>query len=98
MRKTILSTIVLMTVLAGYVAAQTHVYPGNSIQDAVNTTNWGGTVYIHPGTYNQHFYIWKNLALIGIPDEFVTQGTREQLLREISLDQESIFDNIVKHW
>jgi len=34
----------------------------------------------------------------GIPDEFVTQGTRDELLREINLDRESIYNNIVKHW
>ena len=39
-----------------------------------------------------------NVYNFGIPDKFVTQGTREELLREIKLDQESIYNNIVKHW
>lgn len=34
----------------------------------------------------------------GIPDKFVEQGTRSQLLKKIKLDKKGVYTNIVKHW
>ena len=49
---TVVSTSTTTTTLAG-TARRITVYPGQSIQDAVNAVMPGGTVYIMPGTYQE---------------------------------------------
>ena len=42
-----------------------HVYPGQSIQDAINSAQSGDTIFVHNGTYYERFRITKPLLLIG---------------------------------
>ena len=53
-------------VVAG-VGAELHVYPGagTPIQDAIDGTGEGNTVYMHAGTYVENVNVWKRVTLIG---------------------------------
>ncbi|MGQ9461280.1 MAG: right-handed parallel beta-helix repeat-containing protein [Candidatus Bathyarchaeaceae archaeon] len=42
-----------------------HVYPGESIQEAINSAQPGDTVFVHEGTYPEQVSVNKSLALIG---------------------------------
>ena len=42
-----------------------HVYPGDSIQDAVDSASDGDTIYVHAGTYVENVDVDKKLNLIG---------------------------------
>jgi len=42
-----------------------HVYPGESIQEAINSAQSGDTVFVHEGTYSEQVSVNKSLALIG---------------------------------
>ena len=42
-----------------------HVYNNQSIQEAINNSNPGDTIYIHNGTYHEHIIINKTLKIIG---------------------------------
>jgi hypothetical protein len=50
---TVVSTSTTTTTLVGGTARRITVYPGQSIQDAVDAVAPGGTVYIMPGTYEE---------------------------------------------
>jgi len=41
------------------------VYPGESIQDAINLAQSGDTVFVHAGTYYEHVVVNKTVSLIG---------------------------------
>ncbi len=42
-----------------------HVYNNQSIQEAINNSNPGDTIYIHNGTYHEHIIVNKSLRIIG---------------------------------
>jgi len=42
-----------------------HVYPGESIQDAINSAQSGDTIIVHSGTYYEHVVVDKTISLIG---------------------------------
>ena len=42
-----------------------HVYPGDSIQGAVDSASAGDTIYVHAGTYAENIDVNKRLNLIG---------------------------------
>jgi len=46
-------------------SATHHVYPGESIQEAINSAQPGDTVFVHEGTYPEHVTVDKSLTLIG---------------------------------
>jgi len=56
----------LLAVVSPVRAAVWHVYPGDSIQSAVNNASSGDTIYVHAGVYNERITISnKDLTLIG---------------------------------
>ena len=78
---TILSAGVLAVVLvlacAGTAAgvgagAELHVNPGESIQDAINASDPGDTIYVHAGEYCENLDVNKQLTLIGDGANVVT--------------------------
>jgi len=54
--------------------AEWHVYPGQSIQTAINNADVGDTIYVHAGTYVENVNVDKRLILIGIDDPVVDAG------------------------
>ena len=42
-----------------------HVYPGESIQDAINSAESGDTIFVHNGTYYEHVVVNKTVWLVG---------------------------------
>ena len=65
--KQIIGIILLLTLISGVGAAATdwHVNPGDSIQDAVNATMDGDTIYVHAGAYVENVDVNKRLTLVG---------------------------------
>ena len=49
-----------------------HVYPGDSIQDAVDSASSGDTIYVHAGTYIENVKVNKTLNFIGDGTDEVT--------------------------
>lgn len=50
-----------------------HVYPGDSIQEAVDDASDGDTIYVHTGTYIENVDVYKpNITLIGDGRDVVT--------------------------
>ncbi|MCO5383754.1 MAG: right-handed parallel beta-helix repeat-containing protein [Methanosarcina barkeri] len=47
----------------------TNVYPGDSIQQAINNTSSGGTVTVYPGLYKENLVVDKSLTIISKPGE-----------------------------
>jgi parallel beta-helix repeat protein len=47
-------------------AATLHVYPGDSIQQAVNSAQTGDTIFVHAGTYREMLVVNKPVSLIGM--------------------------------
>jgi len=41
------------------------VYPGQSIQEAINSAESGGIIYVYNGTYYEHVVVNKQISLIG---------------------------------
>ena len=52
--------------------AELHVNPGESIQDAINTSYPGDTIYVHAGEYCENVDVNRRLTLIGDGAEVVT--------------------------
>jgi parallel beta-helix repeat protein len=42
-----------------------HVYPGESIQKAIDSAQMGDVIFVHKGTYSQQLFVNKSLTLIG---------------------------------
>jgi parallel beta-helix repeat protein len=53
-------------------AAERHVYPGQSIQTAINNADVDDTIYVHAGTYNEHVNVNKRVTLIGVDMPVIT--------------------------
>ena len=51
--------------------AEIHVYPGESIQAAINAAAPGDTIIIHEGTYNEKLVVDKSLTIEGVDKEQV---------------------------
>ena len=51
--------------------AEIQVYPGQSIQEAINTASPGDTLIIHEGTYNEKLVVNKSLTIMGVDKEEV---------------------------
>jgi parallel beta-helix repeat protein len=47
----------------------THVYPGESIQEAINSTQHGDTILVHNGTYIEDVVVNKSISLVGENEE-----------------------------
>ena len=55
----------IMPVSAKSKSSTIHVYPGNSIQAAIDLAKAGDTVLVHAGTYNERVIVSKQLILKG---------------------------------
>ena len=67
-------SIVFITIQLQRVSPTTrHVYPGQSIQDAIDSASPGDTIIVHEGEYHQSVVITKSISLIG--DEAILNGT-----------------------
>jgi nitrous oxidase accessory protein len=55
-------------------AADKHVYPGQSIQTAINSAGIGDTIYVYAGTYVENVNVTKQLALIGVGKPVIDAG------------------------
>jgi len=57
-------------------ATEWDVYPGQSIQEAINAASPGDTIIVHAGTYNEALSIYKPLEIIGdSADTTIIDGT-----------------------
>jgi len=52
--------------------AEWDVYPGDSIQDAIDGAEEGDTIYVHAGTYVENVDVDKRITLIGDGADVVT--------------------------
>jgi parallel beta-helix repeat protein len=52
-------------------AATLHVYPGDSIQQVVNSAQNGDTIFVHAGTYPEMLVLNKTVSLIGINNPLI---------------------------
>ncbi len=52
--------------------AEWHVYPGGSIQDAIDGAGEWDTIYVHAGAYVENADVWKRVTLIGDGADVVT--------------------------
>jgi nitrous oxidase accessory protein NosD len=60
------AALVVVLAAAGVGAgAELHVYPGESIQDAIGDAGEGDTICVHEGTYVENVDVGKRLTLIG---------------------------------
>jgi len=74
-RLLLLVAVALVMVLAAAgvgAGAEWDVYPGDSIQDAVDGAGEGDTIYVHAGTYVENVDVDKTLTLIGDGADVVT--------------------------
>jgi nitrous oxidase accessory protein len=55
-------------------AAEWHVYPGQSIQTAINNAGIDDTIHVHSGTYTENVNVSKRLTLIGIDNPVIDAG------------------------
>ena len=78
----VLMTVLLVTVPLVFVTpayarpAEWHVYPGDSIQAAVDSASSGDIIYVHPGyraIYNEEVRINKSVTIIAV-EEWVQTG------------------------
>ena len=58
----VLSTLPITTV---YALSTHHVYPGQSIQEAINSAYPGDTIFVHNGTYTEYVVVNRTVLLIG---------------------------------
>lgn len=57
--------------------AEWHVYPGESIQDAIDNASAGDTIYVHTGTYVENVDVNKRLSLVGDGMDKVTVKAKD---------------------
>jgi len=57
-------------------STETHVYPGQSIQTAVNNAIAGDVITVHPGTYNEQVVISKALTLQGFGENTIIRPSQ----------------------
>ena len=75
MKKNVLLTFVLLLLSTSIPGSQLvitvsgstthHVYPGESIQEEINSAQPGDTIFVHNGTYYEHVVVNKSVKLIG---------------------------------
>lgn len=57
-----------------------HVYPGDSIQDAIDNASLGDTIYVHAGTYTENVVVNKpDISLIGDGRGLVTVKAKNSM-------------------
>jgi parallel beta-helix repeat protein len=54
-----------LTITAIGGATTLHVYPGQSIQEAIDSAQLGDTIFVHAGTYYENVVVNKSVSLVG---------------------------------
>jgi len=70
----LLATMILASPVSA--SAEIHVYPGQSIQAAINGAVAGDTIIIHPGTYSEQVVVDKGLTVKGYGDATIIKPTQ----------------------
>lgn len=69
-----------------------HVYPGDSIQAAINQADAGDVIYIHPGQYQEQISLKAGITLEGIADQV---GNKPHIILTSSLTLRA--DNVLRN-
>jgi len=59
------SVLSTLSVTIEYAPSAHHVYPGQSIQEAINSAQPGDTIFVHNGTYTEHVVVNRTVSVIG---------------------------------
>ncbi|MDH5447590.1 MAG: PKD domain-containing protein [Candidatus Bathyarchaeota archaeon] len=66
----LLSSILTTQLVTTVIASTTyHVYPSQSIQEAINSAQPGDTIFVHSGTYRENLIVDRFLTLLGESEE-----------------------------
>ena len=88
----VITTIVFVLVISSEgTTVQWHVYPGDSIQKAIDNASLGDTIYVHAGTYIENVVVDKSdISLIGDDRELVIVKAKNSMDHTFHLTADGI--------